>query len=112
MSEQSFFQNALSNFTNEVANGGAIRHLADLGYTVKQISEELSFPAPFARVQAEVWKRLLETEIILAQEPGGRKQEKASYVREYDKYGRSSFRRVVESSGAEDQIRWREVKAG
>ena len=46
MSEQDFFKSALADFTFEAASGGAIRHLADLGYTVKQITEQLSFPTP------------------------------------------------------------------
>ena len=44
MSEQDFFKSALSNFTHEAASGGAIRHLADLGYTVDWITRELTFP--------------------------------------------------------------------
>lgn len=40
MAEKDYFQNGLSNFTHEVASGGAIRHLAEPGYTVKQITEK------------------------------------------------------------------------
>ena len=108
MSEQSYFQNALSSFTHEVASGGAIRHLTDLGYTTRQIMESLDFPTPFARVQKEVWQRLLDTEVILLEEPGSTVREKVSYVREYDKYGRASFRRVVEQDGEKGEgIAWR-----
>lgn len=49
MAEQEYFKSALSDFTYEAASGGAIRHLADLGYTVKQISGQLSFPTPLDR---------------------------------------------------------------
>lgn len=49
MSEQDYFKNALSDFTFEAACGGAIRHLADLGYTVSQIKEQLAFPLPWKR---------------------------------------------------------------
>ena len=110
MSEQSFFQNALSNFTHEVASGGAIRHLTDLGYTVKQISERLDFPTPLERVKRQVWERLLETEVILVEEPGSSHKEKADYVREYDKYGRASFRRVVEASPEMSVAHWRDLE--
>lgn len=110
MSEQSFFQNALSNFTHEVASGGAIRHLTDLGYTVKQISEQLDFPTPFERVQRQVWERLLETETVLTEEPGSSHKEKADYVREYDKYGRASFRRVVETPAELPVVHWRDLE--
>ena len=110
MSEQSHFQNALSSFTHEVASGGAIRHRTDLGYTAKQIAERLPYPTPFVQVQQEMWQRLIETSVILLEEPGTGKKEKVSYVREYDKYGKSSFRRVVEAEGEESMpICWRKL---
>lgn len=109
MPEQSFFYNALTNYTNEVANGGAIRHLTDMGYSARQIMEQLDFPAPFERVQKEMWNRLLETEVILIDEPDGITREKASYVREYNEYGKASFRRVVESKKSGGPIRWKEI---
>ena len=110
MPEQSYFQNALSSFTHEVASGGAIRHLTDLGFTAKQIAERLQYPTPFAQVQHEMWQRLTETDVILLEEPGTEKKEKISYVREYDKYGKSSFRRVVEAAEEEGMpICWREL---
>ena len=34
MSENRYFQKALSDFTYDAASGGAIRHLTDTGYTV------------------------------------------------------------------------------
>lgn len=97
MEEQDFFRKALADFTHEAANGGAIRHLADLGYTVRQIAAQLDFPAPYERVQKETWERLVDTGVILLQEPGsGGRRKRAVYVREYDKYGKASFRRVSE----------------
>lgn len=96
MSEQSYFQSALSNFSHEVASGGAIRHLTDLGYTAKQIAERLDFPTPFARIQKEIWQRMIDTNVILMEEPGSAGSKKEVYVREYDKYGRASFRKVVD----------------
>lgn len=110
MSEQSFFQNALGNFTHEVASGGAIRHLTDMGYTVKQIMERLDYPTSEERVKRQVWERLLETEVILTEEPGSSKREKADYVREYDKYGRASFRRVVQTTAEISVPHWRELE--
>ena len=110
MSEQSFFQNALSNFTHEVASGGAIRHLTDLGYTVQQIYERLDFPTPIERVRSQVWERLLETGVILIDEPGSSPQEKIDYVREYDQYGKASFRRVVQATGQMSVAHWHELE--
>ena len=110
MSERSFFQNALGNFTHEVASGGAIRHLTDLGYTVKQIHERLDFPTPIDRIRRQVWDQLLETEVILVEEPGRSPREKIDYVREYDQYGKASFRRVVTTTGQMSVTHWRELE--
>ncbi len=103
MGEQSPFQSALADFTYDVASGGAIRHLTDLGYTARQISETLSYPTPMKRIQEQMWKRLLETETILAQEPGS-PRETSKFVREYDKYGRTSFRMVSEAVSQESRV--------
>ena len=84
MPEEPYFKEALSNFTFDVASGGAIRHLTDLGYTVKQISRELAFPTPIDRIQKVVWEHLLNRGILLLEEPGnGEGLEKFSYVRDY-----------------------------
>lgn len=104
MSEQEYFKNAMSNFTFEVASGGAIRHLADLGYTVNQIMKQLTFPTPYERVQKTVWEHFLDTGVVLLEEPGsGSRREKVTYVRDYDKYGKPSFRRVVLSADKMEQ---------
>lgn len=93
MSEQDFFRNALSDFTYEAASGGAIRHLTDLGYTVKQISEKLTYPTPYERVRRTVWQQLLDTKAVLTKEPGsGETRGKTEYAVEHDKYGRTSYR--------------------
>lgn len=107
MGENAYFRNALANFTHEAANGGAIRHLADLGYSVKQIADRLDFPVPYEKLRNEVWEHLLETGAILQGRPGCVREEKAVYVREYDRYGKTSFRRIVEP-GAEEAICWQE----
>lgn len=107
MGENAYFRDALAHFTQEAASGGAIRHLADLGYSVKQIAESLDFPTPYGKVQAAVWERLLGTGVILPDRPGGVKKEKAIYVKEYDRYGKTSFRRIVETR-EEEAVCWRE----
>lgn len=109
MSQQDYFKNALANFTHEAASGGAIRHLTDLGYTVDQIASKLSFPTPRERVRKEVWERLLDTGVVLLEEPGnGKRREKAVYVEEQDPYGRISFRRVAEAGGSQKPVLWKE----
>lgn len=109
MAEETYFRKALSDFTYEAASGGAIRHLADLGCTSKQIMEQLTFPTPYARVQKTVWRHLLDSKAVLLAEPGSEKgQEKADFIEEYDKYGRLSFRRTVSREPGEEPVRWHE----
>jgi len=94
--EQTYFQKALSDFVYDVASGGAICHLTDRGYTVRQIQERLDFPTPYEIIQRTVWKHLMDTGVIFPESPEqGRAGEKVDYVREYDSYGRASFRRVT-----------------
>lgn len=97
MAEQTYFQKAMSDFVFDVASAGAIRHLTDLGYTVKKIQEQLDFPTPYEKIQKTVWEYLVDTGVILLEKPEiDRGKEKVRYVREYDSYGKPSFRRVVE----------------
>lgn len=107
MGENRYFQKALSDFTYETASGGAIRHLADSGYTVRQIAERLDFPTPYERVQKAVWEHLLRQKTILLERPGsGGQKESVHYVREYDQYGKASFRRVVVREEGEAVADW------
>ena len=109
MSEQEYFKSALSDFTQEAASGGAIRHLADLGYTVKQITEKLTYPTPYERVRKTVWKHLIDSGVVLTQEPGnGRQRGKSTYTVVHDKYGRASFRLEQTSVGDAEPILWKE----
>lgn len=115
MAEQEYFKSALSDFTYEAASGGAIRHLADLGYTVQQICGQLSFPTPYARVQKTVWQHLIDMGTVLTEEPGNstnNKQGKAGYVMERDKYGRTSFRLIAVQEKKEQAVCWKERRFG
>jgi hypothetical protein len=97
MDEKNIFQQALNSFTFDVASGGAISHLADLGYTPREIQAMLDFPTPYERVQEAFWNDCLKKRMIVEDKAElGKRQEKVSYVTEYDSYGRKSFRRVVE----------------
>lgn len=110
MSEQEYFKKALSNFTYEIASGGAIRHLADQGYSIKQIQEHLDFPTSYEKIQKTVWEHLQHTGVLLLEEPGnGKQQENITFVKEYDNYGRPSFRRVVLSNSIEPTY-WKETQ--
>lgn len=94
--EQKYFKKALSDFTFEMASGGAIRHLADRGYTVGEIVKMLDFPTPYERVGEMVRRHFLETGVLLLDEPTKKAvPEKYEYVADYDEYGRKSFRKVI-----------------
>lgn len=109
MSEQDFFKSALADFTFEAASGGSIRHLADFGYTVKQITEQLSFPTPYERVQKAVRERMLETGVLLLEEPGsGKEKQTVAYVVDHDKYGRTSFRREKVQENSSNKVFYKE----
>ncbi|MCR5417687.1 MAG: hypothetical protein K6E84_02075 [Lachnospiraceae bacterium] len=45
------FEESLRNFTRDFAYGGAIRHLADHGYTAEQILKEYKYPLSLDTVQ-------------------------------------------------------------
>lgn len=91
------FAKALSNFTYDVASGGAIRHLADLGYTVKEIADKLDYPTPLSRIQEIVWKHYLDNGTICIDKPDENEYaEKKTYVREYADNGKAYYKQVVE----------------
>ena len=96
MGERSYFEEALHSFTMDVAGLSAVRHLTDLGLSVTEIEKELLFPVPRSEIRKAVWERLLSTRMILLEDPKKvRSPEKATYVKEQGKYGRTSFRRVI-----------------
>ena len=97
-----YFKAALNDFTADFAAGGAIRVMADKGYSVKKIHDRLDFPLPLEKVRELVWKHYLETGVILEEDPkkaSGKDdagKERITYVKVQDEYGRSSFKQVVE----------------
>lgn len=69
MEKESFFQQALSDFTSQIAYGDAVKRLADEGYSTKQILEMIDYPAPESKVEKMVFERLCETGVILLELP-------------------------------------------
>ena len=111
--KQEYFKKSLSDFTFDMASGGAIRHLVDRGYTVEQIVKMLDFPTPYDRVQQTVWKYFLDKGTVLLKEPEREaEEEKYGYVTDYDMFGRKSFRRVVVKERSSETIQWRESRYG
>lgn len=96
MDRPNYFQTALSNFATDAACGGAIRHLTDLGYTLDQIVERLSYPAPRTKVQQMMMEYLYESRVLLREEPSAALYDKKEeFVQEQDAYGRRTLRRIV-----------------
>ena len=96
------FNKALGNFITDFAGGGAIRHLADQGYTVTEITMRLDYPVPKDKVATIVWEHYLNEGIICLDEPGD-VVEKVSYIKEQDAYGKISMRRIVEQIDTTDR---------
>ena len=101
MSEK-YFQNALADFTVDFAAGGAIRVMADKGYTVGEIKEKLDYPHSKKKIAELVWKHYLETGVIRLTPPEEESAPKrVHYEKVQDRFGKTSFRQVVskEESG-------------
>ena len=102
---ENHFAKALHNFTMDAAAGDAIRHLTDKGYTLMQIKDKLTFPAPSEYIAQVMWERMVSEGTVLfddpakatvpAQTPGH------EIVESYDRYGRKSFLRVNKKSSEE-----------
>ena len=96
------FNKALGNFINDSAAGGAVRHLADLGYSISEIEGELNYPVSKEKIAYFMWAHYLNIGKISLEEPK-QVHEKTSFVKEQDEYGRVSFRRVVEEVDNSDK---------
>ena len=100
---ENYFNKALADFTNDFAIGGAVRHLADKGFTVKEIKERLDFPAPISKVSELVWKHLIEKGVVRLSPPEeGETVISSEYIKEQNSFGKTSFRRVTKSAPATD----------
>lgn len=95
MEEANVFQSALSNFATDVACGGAIRHLTDIGYTLDQIVDRLDYPASREKAQRIMMEHLYQSRVLLREEPSGALfEEQTKFVEEQDAFGRRTLRKV------------------
>ena len=93
------FSNALRDFTFDVAGGAAIRHLADLEYTVPEIKSKLDFPISEQQIGQAVWKHFVDKGIILTKDPqDNRDNMRTRYVACKGQYGRTYFKQVKEEN--------------
>lgn len=103
-----YFDTALSDFVFDMAAGGEIRHLCKIGYTAKDIWEQLSCSMPYEKVKETVYQYLVEEGTLLEEEPGTVIKEKVTHIKEQGRYGRISFRKIVEKI-TEEPIYWKEI---
>ncbi|MBQ1548444.1 MAG: hypothetical protein IIZ61_08635 [Lachnospiraceae bacterium] len=89
-----YFNEALGNFVSDVANGGTIRHLTDLGYSAEEIKEHLAIKISDEKLNELIRQRKIENG-TLPPEPG---EEVKNYriVKEQTKTGKITFRKVEE----------------
>ena len=66
---QDFFGKAMGNFMHEMSGAGAIRHMVDQGYSIRQIMERLDYPTPQHRVEETALKHMLKQGILLESLP-------------------------------------------
>lgn len=105
MDRPEYFQTALSNFATDVACGGAIRHLTDIGYTLEQIVARLDYPTPRSKAQRIMMEHLYERRVLLLREPSPAVfEERSQFVQEQDAYGRRTLRRICVDSYSQDKM--------
>lgn len=66
---QDYFGKAMGNFIHEMSGAGAIRHMVDQGYSIRQIMERLDYPTPQRRVEETALKHMLKQGILLERLP-------------------------------------------
>ena len=108
MSEGKHFEKALSDMKDSFAGKGGVKHLAELGYSVRQIQDSLDFPFPLEKIGRILWDYYKSEEIILLKAPGsGSGTVKSTYVKQTDGYGKQSFIKVP---GEQEQVSDRSYK--
>ena len=110
MSDNNFFDNALSNMKDNFAGRDGIKHLADLGYSMHDIQSSLDFPFSMDKIGRVMWDHYISNETILLKAPGsGAGSVNAKYIRKTDAYGKQSFVKVSGEAPDEPDITWKKV---
>ena len=91
-----YFEEALHHFIKDFNYGGAIDHLTEKGYSLRQIRDRIGGHLSDSFLREQMMQSYLKHDRLLLEEPGSRKREKLSMVRETGPYGRVSFRQVRE----------------
>lgn len=105
MEEANVFQSALSNFATDVACGGAIRHLTDIGYTLDQIVERLDYPASREKAQRIMMEHLYQSRVLLREEPSEALfEEQTQFVEEQNAFGRRTLRKIKIDQKSQNKV--------
>ena len=78
-------EDVLKDLINDVAAGGAIRHLYDLGYSAEEIQRQIDFPMDMATI-----KQIIDKYEERLNSPEG----DYKIIKEQTKYGRITYRKV------------------
>ena len=90
------FDKSLNRFIREFGYGDAVMHLADKGYTLRQIKERIGARLPEEYLCEKMIKSYVEHGRALLEEPGSFHREKTTMVKDLGEFGRVSFRQVKE----------------
>jgi len=117
MSENKYFEKALSDMKDNFAGRDGIIHLDDLGYSVREIQKSLDFPFTVEKICRILWDHYLGTDKILLNVPGECSSKgNSKYVKITDRYGKMSFIKVEErpgeGSGEKPGATWNKVVFG
>jgi len=79
----SYFTDALTNLTTQVAYKDAIHRLYDKGLSVEEIIETCTYP-----VNETIVNNVIQEYELSKEKP------KSTFIEEYDKYGRKTYRKI------------------
>ena len=96
----------------ETACGASIRYMVERGCTTRQIVEQLDYPMSFERVARAVTDYLLEQGILRREPPKAEEnKETYTYVQEQGKFGKISYRKVIQAKEEDLPKDWKKEAA-
>lgn len=110
MTENKYFEKALSDMKDSFAGTDGIKHLADLGYSLRDIQKSLDFPFSLEKIGRVIWNHHIANETILLKTPGsGAGEPGARFVKKTDAFGKQSFIRVSGQAEVKSERTWKKV---
>lgn len=110
MSENKYFEKALSDMKDSFAGTDGIKHLADLGYSMRDIQKSLDFPFSLEKIGRVIWNHHIANETILLKTPGSGAGESGSrFIKKVDAFGKQSFIRISEQKSMPSERTWKKL---